>query len=113
ADADDEEQRQLHVVDDVAERVAGLKQAGTLNGHDWPFAAEQQPGGDGHRLALAADADELDRRVGREGGVPGAQLTVRNPDDVGDATLFEGGDDRGTVEHGSSSLRPVFLVAGR
>lgn len=57
ANPDDEKERQFQIVDDIAKRVASFKQAGTLDEHDRPFAAQQEPRGDGNGFAFAADAD--------------------------------------------------------
>ncbi len=56
--ANHEEQWQFQVVDEIAQRIAGLEQAGTLNEDDRPSAAQVQPGRHSERFALTADADQ-------------------------------------------------------
>src|SRR5262249_26220736 len=57
AHADNEEERELQIVDQVPKRVACLEKAGALYEHDRSFAAQAKAAGDGNRLALATDAN--------------------------------------------------------
>ena len=56
---DEPEDRQLVIMGNIAQSVAGFKQAGALDADDRPRAAEVQAGCRGPRLALATDLDEL------------------------------------------------------
>src|SRR5215207_2391268 len=56
--ADDREDRQLPVMERIAQCVAGLEQAGALDHDDRRCPTDVEAGGDLPRLALAADAHE-------------------------------------------------------
>ena len=92
-------------MNEIAQGVAGLEQAGALHEDDGPFAAEVQAAGHGDRLSFTADADQRQVRVGGQGRVPSAEHAVGHPDDVRDAAAFQGRRHRGAVEHDRYSGR--------
>src|SRR5438876_6564830 len=62
AQADDQEKRQLQVVDDIAQGIAGFEQAGALNEHNRSLTAQQQARSYRDRLALATYPNQLQTR---------------------------------------------------
>src|SRR5262249_218107 len=105
ADTDDEKQRQLQIVNEIAERVAGLQEAGTLHENDGTFAAQMQPSGDGDGFSLTANADKHQSGLGEQGRLPGPNLAVGNPNDMRDAACREGCRYGGAVDHALSPQR--------
>jgi hypothetical protein len=112
ANADDEKEGELQVVNDVPKRVAGLEQARALNDDDRPFAAEEKSRRDGDCLAFPTDADERQAVGSGKGGVPGPELAVGEPDDVRDADSAKCGQGAGSVPHGDLARRVERMLAG-
>src|SRR5262249_43522627 len=89
-------------MDKVAQRVAGLKEAGALHGNRGLAAPQEQAAGNGDGFPLATDTDEFEARFGKQGGLPSSQFAIGQPGDVGDAAFSECNGDGGTVQHGGS-----------
>ena len=105
AHADDEEERQMQVVQNVPQRVAGLEQAGALDDDNRLAAAEIEAGGQRDGLSLAANADQLQAGRGAQSGVPLADVAIGDPHDMSHAAVLQRGDDRRTIEHDGASRK--------
>jgi hypothetical protein len=105
ANADDQEERQLEIVDNIPQSIAGLEKARALDEDDGPPTAQEQAGRHDHGLALAADADQADGRLGQQSRLPRADLTIGNPDDIRNAAFFQGGNSGRTIQHRGGSSR--------
>jgi hypothetical protein len=118
ADADDEEEGEFQIVNDVAKSVARLEQAGALEDDDRPFAAEEKSPRDGAGLPFPANSNQGQAVRSTQSGVPGPELAVGEPDDVRDADSAKGGNGARPVPHGdlaqrAETMRSNGKLAGR
>ena len=86
--ANDREDRQLPVVQCIAEGVARLEETGALNHHERGGTAEVKSRGDLPSLAFTTDANESEARA-LDGRFPAAYRAVGHGDNVCDAELRE------------------------
>ena len=107
---DNREQRKLIIVQDVAQRIARFKQAGTLNHHNRSGSAQIQPAGDCPGFSLTANSNQSNRFAGTQCSFPLAQRAVRQPDHMRNLRIDQKFDDIVTGKHGGSRLeRPDNL----